>query len=268
MFGEVAQHLGSSVVNLRSVDKWFCYAVHMAFVKAVVDGRVLYPRYGSFSEILSLLGDNFTMGMHVSKIIIVSEGLKIHEYGYEWAWERLQFKEDALAWNEADMNIIKDINHIHYQDIKAKSCFTDGGGYRATLTKLLTLMPRLAEIEVRKLHTGEHVPDWEGPELLKGLSFYKAGLDTNSIFYGEWEYDTKHLCRTSYIDEFGDKQFSRDDYGEQASCIDDVKAAMKNSGTRANLVEQPKKKKFVPPAWLQSQLQSQSQSQSQLQQLP
>ena len=88
---------------------------------------------------------------------------------------------------------------------------------------------------MRKLNAGEHIPGWDGPKLLKQLSFYKPDLNTNPIFYGNWTYDTKHQRVTVYKDDFGE-WIQEDDVGPQASFIDDLEAAMIRSETKAKIV--------------------------------
>jgi hypothetical protein len=71
--------------------------------------------------------------------------------------------------------------------------------------ELFGCLPNLKDILCRKLLPGEHVPGWDGPELLKGLSFYHAELNTNQIFYGDWRYDILHNRVTKWIDEYGEE---------------------------------------------------------------
>ena len=41
---------------------------------------------------------------------------------------------------------------------------------------MLSKLPNLKTITTRKLHVGEHIPGWEGPEALKHLSYYRPDL--------------------------------------------------------------------------------------------
>ena len=100
---------------------------------------------------------------------------------------------------------------------------------------LLRYLPNLRTIEVRKLRPGEHCPYWNGPEALKGLSFYREDLNTNPIFYDDWQYDTDHYRVTVTIDEFGDEVIE-DGAGPQAGFEEDLEAAMEASGTSAEVV--------------------------------
>jgi hypothetical protein len=90
--------------------------------------------------------------------------------------------------------------------------------------ELFALLPNLKDILCRKLYPGEHISGWNGPELIKGLSFYHADLNTNPIFYGDWRYDTLHKRVTKWTDEYGE-EVEEDDAGPQAQFIDDVLAA-------------------------------------------
>jgi hypothetical protein len=91
-----------------------------------------------------------------------------------------------------------------------------------TLTGYLTLQP------------GEHVPGWVDLDKFRKLSFFREGMDTNSMFYGDWQYDLKHFRVTMYEDEFGDI-VAEPGAGPQASFADDVYGAVYTSGTRANI---------------------------------
>lgn len=70
--------------------------------------------------------------------------------------------------------------------------------------------------------------------MLKQLSFYHDDLNTNDIFYGDWQYDTVLNRVTVYKDEFGD-EIAEPGAGPQASFIDDLKGAVETSGTKAKL---------------------------------
>jgi hypothetical protein len=101
---------------------------------------------------------------------------------------------------------------------------------------LFSGLPELKTINIRKLKVGEHVPGWKGPDAIKMLSFYHQGLPTNDIWYGTWQYDTKHFRITVWVDEFGET-VGEDDVGPQATFIHDVIAAMILDAPGASIVE-------------------------------
>lgn len=174
---------------------------------------------------------------YVRNITLLAEGLKEHEFGYVWAWEDLQIWAD-LKFRNKDVKIINKINATHADDVMTNGDFIISGEYRTMLTTLLQRLPNLGTITCRKLAAGEQIPGWSGVKLFKELSFYREGLDTRQIFYGDWMYDTLHRRITHYCDEFGDL-ISEPNSGPQASFVDDLKAAMSKSGTKAKIVFMP-----------------------------
>lgn len=174
---------------------------------------------------------------HVKNITLVAESLREHEYGYAWGWEDLQIWA-GLEFTNSDIRTIDDINDAHADEIFTNGDFTTSGQYRLMLSTLLQCLPNLATITVRKLAAGEQIPGWAGAKLFKKLSFHHETFDTRRIFYGDWQYDTKHHRITHYTDEFGDI-VSEPDAGPQASFHDDLKAAMSASATKAQIVWHP-----------------------------
>jgi hypothetical protein len=75
----------------------------------------------------------------------------------------------------------------------------------------------------------EHIPGWSDTEKIKQLSFYRPGLDTKEVYYGDWQYDTVHHRVTTYTDEYGE-DVVEPGAGPQASFIDDLNAALTTSG--------------------------------------
>lgn len=170
---------------------------------------------------------------YVRSITLLAEALKEHEYGYSWAWEDLQIWADLCPTN-MDYKIMRSIDDAHAQDVEENGDFIISGEYRTMLTTLLQRLPNLATLKIRKLAPGEQVPGWSGVKLFKELSFYRDGLDTRQIFYGDWQYDTLHKRITQYRDEFGDL-ISEPQAGPQASFIDDLRAAVSVSETKAKV---------------------------------
>ncbi|KAF2849662.1 hypothetical protein T440DRAFT_499565 [Plenodomus tracheiphilus IPT5] len=226
----------ADVGKMRLINKRFCTIVHEVFLKALVDDRVVYPRYECFSDFLSLLGDSYSMGVHVRTVTLVSEGLGAPEYGYSWAWEDLENREGELEYTEEDVDIINKANRAHAMALGDTDAFLNRGLYRTNLALLLSRCPNLQTIKVRPLKAGEHVPGWEGPELLKEVSFYKKDLNTNGIYYGDWKYDTVHRRVTVWVDEYGEEMVE-DNAGPQASFRDDLVSAIQSSGTLAETVD-------------------------------
>jgi hypothetical protein len=101
---------------------------------------------------------------------------------------------------------------------------------------IFSSLPKIKIINTRKLKVGEHVPGWKGPDAIKNLSFYRQGLPTNEIWYDGWQYDTKHLRVTVWVDEFGELD-GEDDIGPQANFFDDVIAAKTLAIPEALIVE-------------------------------
>ena len=99
---------------------------------------------------------------------------------------------------------------------------------------ILSRLPNLEKIELCSLTPDQHNPGWVGPELLKGLSFYREGLNFKKIFYGDWQYDIVQFRVTIHKDEFGD-EVAEDGAGPQATFKDDMMAAVVNSGTAAKV---------------------------------
>jgi hypothetical protein len=54
-------------------------------------------------------------------------------------------------------------------------------------------------------------------------------MNTKDIYYGDWQYDTLHLRKTHYTDEFGEA-IVEPNAGPQASFIDDLNAAITACG--------------------------------------
>jgi len=80
---------------------------------------------------------------------LVAEGLKVHEYGYDWAWEDIQHWENAV-FNDNDYQLIGDINAAHAGDITTNS-FIVNGGYRIMLGLIISHCPNLRSVTARKL---------------------------------------------------------------------------------------------------------------------
>ncbi|KAF1850634.1 uncharacterized protein K460DRAFT_361390 [Cucurbitaria berberidis CBS 394.84] len=240
MPNEMIMEIGSflkkpvDIANFRMINKRYSQCLETTFFKALADSPIIYARYASFNNFLNLLNFNPVLRQYVHNIVLVGEALREHEYGYAWAWENVTDCEVANIMDE-DINIMNTVDQAHAADLTLNGPFVNGGGYRTMLHTLLTRLPNLRTIEVRKLFPGEHLPGWDGPDALKDLSFYRKGLNTNPIFYGDWQYDTLHLRVTVHKDEFGD-EIAEPTAGPQARFIDDVEGAINTSGTTARVI--------------------------------
>lgn len=197
---------------------------------------IIYPRLANVKAFL-LAVQHKTVATHVQNVTLLAEGLKEHEYGYAWAWEDLQIWGDLKLRNK-DIEIMNEINASHADDVITNGDFIITGEYRILLSTLLQSLPNLKTITCRKLDAGEQIPGWAGAKRFKELSFYRDGLDTRQIFYGDWMYDEVHRRITHYRDEFGDL-LNEPNAGPQASFVDDLKASISKSRTKAKVVFMP-----------------------------
>ncbi|UPX10118.1 uncharacterized protein EKO05_0000789 [Ascochyta rabiei] len=222
--------------HFRRVNKRFNAATKYVLGKRIANDFTVYPRHASMKALLTAVRDD-GVAKYIRNITLLAEGLKQHEYGYIWAWEDLQIWAE-LTITENDIKTIHEINAAHANDVIENCDFIITGHYRSMLTTLLRLLPNLATITIRKLQPGEQIPGWSGTKLFKDLSFHHDRLDTRKILYGDWQYDVTHRRITHYRDEFGDL-ICEPDAGPQASFVDDLKAAMSTSGTKARPVWHP-----------------------------
>ncbi|CAO2653618.1 Nn.00g030290.m01.CDS01 [Neocucurbitaria sp. VM-36] len=220
--------------NMRLVNQRFYVAGHEAFSQAIGNCQVIYPRYDCIKKFLSLINLKYVLPSHVRKITLVSEGLREHEYGYGWAWE---YYADVHRWTQSDMDIMHYVDDAHANDLALNGTFLLSGRYRSMLTTLFRMLKSLRVIEIRPLRPGEHNPYWDGPEALKGLSFYRERLDINAIYYGDWQYDTVHLRPTVTKDEYTGEEIAEEDAGAQAGFEEDFEAAWEASGTSAEVFD-------------------------------
>lgn len=221
----------SEVKALSLTSKRFRVDIRDHYWKMLAQDKTVYPTRDSVANFISLITEIRTRGKGIHKITLVNQWLKEHEYGYNWAWEDLQNVEN-FHYTSQDLHLIHHINQLHADAIRANGHFINGGNYRLLLGELLALLPDLKVIQVRGLRSGEHVPGWKGPQVLKQLSFYQNDLKVNEIFYGGWLYDEKHLRVTRHVNEFGE-QVEEEGAGPQASFSEDLKAAIATSGTNA-----------------------------------
>ncbi|KNG46769.1 hypothetical protein DDE82_006072 [Stemphylium lycopersici] len=226
LIAEIGSFLPSSdLQNLRLCSKRFRFAVKIIFGKDLVDNTTIFPTFSSVAAFLALLLVEPTFPAKVCSLTLVGEAPRMHEYGYEWAWEQMQDEEGVVISTANDWYVKDYINHKHAEWCHANEAFCYGGGYRTMLTLLLSRLPNLLTITTRPLNPGEHIPDMPFLPALHTLSFYHPHLPTSSIFYGDWQYDTLHKRVTVFKDEFGD-DVTEAGAGPQASFMDDVRAAL------------------------------------------
>jgi hypothetical protein len=140
----------TDITNMRLVSKRFARATASTFVRSLAWDRTITPRYDSAARFLAFLVRFPQLRNEVRDITLVSEGLKKHEYGYEWAWEDFQHWENVDA-TDADLRIIRDINYAHARDIRKTGRFINAGRYRVMLGLVLAYCPNLSFITCRKI---------------------------------------------------------------------------------------------------------------------
>ncbi|KAJ8112432.1 hypothetical protein OPT61_g5194 [Boeremia exigua] len=202
---EILQTIAATIVssvdfcNFRLINKRIREVTTHSMGMRIVN-MTIYPRYTSIKALIQTI-EHEDVVKYVRSITLLAESPRVHEYGYSWAWEDLQMWSH-LEYTDKDLMVMQDIDAAHANDIDHNGGFITTGHYRIMLTELLSCLPHLATIKVRKLNPGEHVPGWAGIKLLEKLSFYRDDLDTRYIYYGDWQYDTLHRRTTSYTDEY------------------------------------------------------------------
>jgi hypothetical protein len=80
----------------------------------------------------------------------------------------------------------------------------------------------------------EQIPGWAGATMFKDLSFFRPGMNTKFIHYGDWQYDTHYHRETVHKDEFGDT-YTEPFAGPQASFKEDMLAAVNSTGRKIRI---------------------------------
>ncbi|XP_014558219.1 hypothetical protein COCVIDRAFT_36419 [Bipolaris victoriae FI3] len=241
ILSEIMSHTApSDLSNLRQTSKRFRFAAKSLFGKRLVNSRTIYPTYSSLSSFLALLLVDPSYPHLVRTLSLVSEHAAPNAYGYDWAWEELQNREQTGPTTRVDRVIKQSIEMRHERWCASSASFVFGGGYRDMLTILFKRLPALQTIRLRKLSLGENIPGPDGIEFLQGalqdLSFYRPGLPVNRVLYQEWQYDMVYQCITTLIDEYGD-EYIWDGAGPQADCKTDALAAVKRAKSKAVVVK-------------------------------
>lgn len=233
--GEIFSHLESKedITSARLACKHLAACGRQALLNVISNNRVIVPRYENLIFFLSLVAQNQVSARAVRRVELVAEALKEPEHGYVWGWEEFGNREAVVATGR-DMDKIHNINIAHTNAVAENNAFIHTGAYRKLLTMLFSRLPKLETVNVRKLRPGEHLPGWDGAELVKELSFYRNDLNTNRIFYGDWQYDETHQ-REIRKDEFGD-DIDHPQPGPKATFIDDLCAAVDGNCGRDKVI--------------------------------
>jgi hypothetical protein len=237
---------------LRSTDKRLHAELETQFFDYLLGQSLpIYTKYESMVRFLSMIQAVDGLGERVKALELVSEGLRGHEYGSQWAWEDLCHREQVDIAEE-DFEIINKLDADHALATPESNGFLHTGGYRTILGQIINACLNLQDIDIRGLRVSciprsgldylltyisqadEHIPGWTDATKFRELSFYRPGLDYKPIFYGDWQYDTVHLRVTHYTDEFGE-DIIEPNAGPQACFEDDVDAAVLASGKELNV---------------------------------
>jgi hypothetical protein len=209
--------------NMRGVNQRLGSVLEYDFLSRVSQDKIIYPRYDSCAPFVEFLACRTAMCPLFHRLTLVTEALLPPANGYEWAWENLQLDDD-IDFTTKDLHIMERVNEEHEGELYNSEHFIYSGNYRLMLTKIFKLLPNLREVAIRTLKPGEHHPGWNGPKMLKRLSFYHDKLNTNPIYYNTWQYDEILNCVSWFIDEFGEL-CTMEGAGPQARFTEDFLAA-------------------------------------------
>jgi hypothetical protein len=137
--GEIICEIGAvlddeGLLNLRLVNKKFRYAVAPHFGKHLVVKRAIFPTFSSIVSFIALLIADPIAAMYVREVTLVREGLRMHEHGCEWAWERMMDAEGVRP-TKKDKKLIEWASDEHVKELTTHGAFVNGGGYRTMLGK-------------------------------------------------------------------------------------------------------------------------------------
>jgi hypothetical protein len=109
--------------------------VAVEFGKAMVANRTVFPTFSSVLHFIGLIRDNPELVRHVRSVTVVGEGLRMPEYGYDWAWDRLMEAEGVhgVLLSKKDKKLIEWANDEHVKEVVTNGAFVNGGGYRIML---------------------------------------------------------------------------------------------------------------------------------------
>jgi hypothetical protein len=153
LLAKVASNLDKEdIMNFRLTNRMFSAVRASWFWDMLITSKTIYGRFASMAHFLGLLQEfsEYELGSRVECLSLVSEGLRFHEYGPEWAWERMAL-EDNINITSDDEAVIDKINYDHATEITTNGAFLTGGGFRSTLIGIIAACPNLKAINVRKL---------------------------------------------------------------------------------------------------------------------
>ena len=207
------------------------------FMSEVGHHARIYPRYDSIYPYIEFLKRHFAMRHLIRRITLVGDALCLPEHGYAWTWEQLALNmlEDP-CFSEEDQQVMVAVGKLHYPHARRDLRFIYTGIFRLMLTQALMMLPNLSEIIIGKLKPGEHIPGWQGDELMKQVSFYgHKGFNLSTMFYGDYQYDEIHQVANTYVDEYG-MVVEPEEPGPQATFLDDFDAARTAAGIDLRIV--------------------------------
>ena len=123
-------------MNLRLVNKYIRSGVDHPFGKQLVANRTIFPTFSSVARFLALLEWDPDLVRYVREVTLVGEGFRMHEHGYDWAWERLVDAEGVQP-TEKDKKIMEWANDEHIKEMALNGSYVNGGNYRTMLGKYL-----------------------------------------------------------------------------------------------------------------------------------
>lgn len=140
--------------NLRLVNKHFARATTGTFFRSLLQDRVIYPRYESVGRFVALLVRFPALGPSVRYLTLVTDGMKMPEYGYMWAWEDLQNWEN-VDFTAEDLHLMGEISNDHVGDMALTNSFINGGGYRTMLGLIFERCSNIRFVFRRVLKVGD-----------------------------------------------------------------------------------------------------------------
>lgn len=150
----------------------------------------IYTTYECLRDLLYTLRQRPTIRHMIKRITVISDIFLENEYGYHWGWEQVSNEAQLDAdYSNGDMRVLFEANSAHAEEADRNLRFVTSGEYRKMLTEVFHLLPDVREISIGRLARAEQIPGWDGPEIIKDLTFYKPGLKTAKIWYGKYSYD-------------------------------------------------------------------------------
>jgi hypothetical protein len=138
LLSHIATYLNKEdLASMRLVNKRTSGALQHVFGLSIVENRTIYPRYASISAFFLLLNSNPSLSAFVRSVTLVGEGIKEHEYGHLWAWERMT-EVHGVRMTMDDLNILDEVEFEHLRARDLDQAFVHGGGYRTMLGKYHT----------------------------------------------------------------------------------------------------------------------------------